>query len=134
MGGDSWHREPPLRARTVEEVDELGWAIHDCWIDVEALVPDRAEELGGRIAPFRLPLAFDDDERKRLPDSEWELVIRDPTSLRIEDEALIAIYSISKVEVTLDRVTIEGGAPLTIEIGVNSLDVSVEARAGVGLS
>jgi hypothetical protein len=133
MRGDSWHREPPLQARTVEEVDELGWAIHDCWIDVEALVPDRPEELGGRIAALRLPLAFD-DERNRLPDSEWELVIRNPNSLRIEDEALIAIYSISKVEVRPDRVTIEGGAPLTIEVGVSSLDVSVEARAGGGLS
>jgi hypothetical protein len=132
MRGDPWHREPPLRARTVEEVDELGWAIHDCWIDVEALTPDRPEELGGRIVGFRLPLAFDDDERRRLPDSEWELVIRNPTSLRIEDEALIAINSISKVEVTRDRVTIEGDAPLTIEVGVNSLDVSVEARAGGG--
>ena len=49
--------EPPLRARMVEEVDELGWAIHD-WIDVEALTPDRPEELGRRIVGFRLPLSF----------------------------------------------------------------------------
>ncbi|HEU5244793.1 MAG TPA: hypothetical protein VFU33_10365 [Gaiellaceae bacterium] len=42
MRGDSWHREPPLPARTVEEVDELGWAIHDCYIDVEGLVPETA--------------------------------------------------------------------------------------------
>jgi hypothetical protein len=127
MRGDSWHREPPLRARTVDEVDELGWAIHDCWIDVEALVPDRPD---GRIVSYRLPLALDDDERKRFPDSEWELVIRNPNSLRIEDEALIRIYQIWKVDVAPDRVTIESAAPLTIEIRVDSLDVSVEARAG----
>ena len=71
---------------------------------------------------------MDDDERGRLPDSQWELVVRNPSSLRIEDEALIAIYSISEVEVTPDRVTIKGAAPLSIEIGVDSLDVSVEMR------
>jgi hypothetical protein len=98
MRGDSRHRDPPLRARTVEEVDELGWAIHDCWIDVEALVPDRPAELEGRIAGFRLPLAFDDDERKRLPPGD------DRGRCTAHDR---------------DR--------------VNSLDVSVEARAS-GLS
>jgi hypothetical protein len=130
MRGDSWRREPPLTARTVEEVDELGWAIHDCWIDVEALTPERPPELEGKIVSYRLPLALDDDERKRFPDSDWEIVIRNPNSLRIEDEALIRIYQIWKVDVTLDRVTIESAAPLTIEIRVDSLDVSVEARAG----
>ena len=80
MRGDPWHREPPLRARTVEEVVELGWAIHDCWIDVEGLVPERPEELKRKIVSYRLPLALDDDERGRLPDSEWELVVRNPSS------------------------------------------------------
>jgi hypothetical protein len=75
----------------VEEADELGWAIHEGWIDVEGLVPERPDHLEGRIVSFRLPLALDNDERKRLPDWEWELVIRNPRSLRIEDEALIAL-------------------------------------------
>jgi hypothetical protein len=57
-------------------------------------------------------------------------VIRNPNSLRIEDEALIRIYQIWKVDVAPDRVTIESAEPLTIEIRVDSLDVSVEARAG----
>jgi hypothetical protein len=128
MRGDSWHREPPLRAQTVDEVDELGWMIHDCWIDIEGLVAERVG-VERRIVSFRLPLALDNDERKPLPDSEWELVIRNPSALRIKDEALIAIYSVVKVDVTPDRVTITGDAPLTVEIGVDSLDVSVEARA-----
>ncbi len=90
-------------------------------------MPERPGELEGKIVSYRLPLALDDDERGRLPDSEWELVVRNPSSLRIEDEAL-AIYSISEVEVTPDRVTIKGAAPLSIEIGGDSLEVSVEMR------
>jgi hypothetical protein len=45
MRGDPWHREPPLHATTVEGIVELLDSLHDCFIDVDALVRN---ELAGQ--------------------------------------------------------------------------------------
>jgi hypothetical protein len=129
MRGDPWHREPPLRAGTPDEAAELSSALHDCWIDLEGITPERPEEHKGRIVSYRLPLALDEAERRLLPDSEWELVIRNPRSLKIDDGALIAIYTLLEIDASPERVTLKCAEDLTIEIGVGSLDVAVEARA-----
>ncbi len=125
MRGDSWHREPPLRARTVDEIAELSSALHDCWIDLESLVPERVED---RIRSYRLPLALDGDERERLPDTDWELVIRNPRSLKIDDRALIGVYMLLKIDASPDGVLIECAEDLVIEFGVETIDIAVEAR------
>jgi hypothetical protein len=125
MRGDPWHLEPPLHATTVDGVIELLWSLHDCEIDVEGLVPERVDRV---MVSYRIPLAFDQDERNRHP-WPWELIIRNPRSLRIEDKWLISEYGINQVEVTPERIALTAEPDLKIAIRVQSLDVAVEARA-----
>jgi hypothetical protein len=77
---------------------------------------------------YRLPLALDEAERRRDP-WPWELIIRNPRSLKIADEYEIGTNNIWRSEVTPETVVIEGGVPMRIEIGVTSLDMAVEAAA-----
>jgi hypothetical protein len=125
MRGDPWHREPPLRATTVEAVFELSSALHDCWIDVEGIAPERIER---RIVSYRFPLALDEAEYKLLPCSDWELMIRNPTSFAIEDSALISSYCLNTIRASEDEVAIDAEPDVSIRIGVRALDVAVEPR------
>jgi hypothetical protein len=86
-------------------------------------VPERTDEV---VVSYRLPIALDEAERRRDP-WPWELIIRNPRSLKIADEYEIGTYDIRRCEVTPETIVIEGGVPLRIEIGVESLDVAVEA-------
>jgi hypothetical protein len=125
MRGDPWHREPPLHATTVEGVLELLWSLHDSYIDVEELAPERIDRV---MVSYRIPLAFDQKERRRDP-WPWELIIRNPRSLLLEDEWLISVYGINQVEVTPERIALTCDPDLKIAIRVSSLDVAVEPRA-----
>jgi hypothetical protein len=127
MRGDPWHREPPLTAMTADEVMSLGLALHDCWIDIEGLVPERPEPKR-KIVSFRLPLALDSRERS-LDDWPWALVIRNPSSLAIEDTELIAIYGLNTIEMVASEVVIHAEPNLVVRIGVKSIDVAAVAAS-----
>ena len=73
-------------------------------------------------------MALDPEEREREL-WEWELIIRNPRRLRIDDRALIAVYSINAIEASANQIIIRCNDPLTVEIEVDDLDIAVEARA-----
>jgi hypothetical protein len=110
----------PLRALNADQLAELSSALHDWWLDFDALnfeerrivVPIQAEGQVGRLGWEGPPEAFG-----------ARLVIDEVTELRSEDPEQIGSYTLTEIRSTNGFITLVAMPKLVIEARVDAIAV-----------
>ena len=127
MRGDQ--RPLPLRALNAHQLTELSSALHDWWLDFDALniqgrrvvIPIQAEGRVGKLGWESAPKAFDS-----------RLIIDEVTELRSQDPEQIGAYTLTQIRAKDGVITFVAEPNLLIEARVDAIRVVAETLEGSG--
>jgi hypothetical protein len=77
----------------------------------------------------QIPIALDEQEKQALPDSPWTLLVRNVRRVTTDDSAGIGVYCLNVISPTPETLHIEAAELLSIDLDVETFDVSVESSA-----
>lgn len=107
-------------AYSLDELNDVGVAVHDWWFDIDDAVANEAGVVTLRLAPSVVGLRNGIAPTRRLK-------IHHVLDVIIEDPHKVGIYDVE--EMSYDersrRLTLLGGVPVTVSFLVSSLHVSV---------
>jgi hypothetical protein len=118
-----------MQALDADQLTELSSALHDWWLDFDALtfarkrlvIPIQAEGQLGRLGWESTPKAFD-----------CRLIIEGVTELRSEDPAKIGAYTLTQITEKDGLMTFVAEPNLVIEARVDAICVVAEALDALG--